>query len=127
MASLPETYVSQEEGGECLEDKEENTASKMDPDSEELKCVQIANEGMKLLLSSRMREAEEMYRRSRSALSLNTQLYKHIFNANIYIYIYINNLIMVSDLPNLFSKFCCSFIVVWVSDLDDAAPVFLIS
>lgn len=65
MASLPETYVSQEEGGECLEDKEENTASKMDPDSEELKCVQIANEGMKLLLSSRMREAEEMYRRSR--------------------------------------------------------------
>ena len=81
MASLP---VSQE-GGECLEDKEENTASKMDPDSEELKCVQIANEGMKLLLSSRMREAEEMYRRSRSALSLYTQLYKHIFNADIYI------------------------------------------
>ena len=86
MASLPETSVSQE-GGECLEDKEENTASKMDPDSEELKCVQIANEGMKLLLSSRMREAEEMYRRSRSALSLYTQLYKHIFNADIYIYI----------------------------------------
>ena len=83
MASLPETYVSQE-GGECLEDKEENTASKMDPESEELKCVQIANEGMKLLLSSRMREAEELYRKSRSALSLYTHL-----NADIYIYIYI--------------------------------------
>lgn len=39
---------------------------------EELRRVQIANEGMRLLLSSRLREAEDLFGQSRSVVDVTS-------------------------------------------------------
>ena len=60
MASFSDTNSASEAKTEA----DDSTDVKMD-EADKLKCVQAANEGMKLLLNSRLKESEELFKRSR--------------------------------------------------------------
>ena len=72
MASASVPATCSEQGSGTLEDsvdksKSAKKSSTMDSagEMEELRRVQLASEGMKLLLCSRLREAEELFEKSR--------------------------------------------------------------
>jgi hypothetical protein len=60
------------------EEKEKTTMESGSSTSEELRKVQVANEGMRLLLSSRLKDAENLFVKSRSVASTSAGVYMYM-------------------------------------------------
>lgn len=54
------------------QDSSHNSTMSVAKEMEELRYVQIANEGMRLLLSSRLKEADELFRKTRYSCTAST-------------------------------------------------------